>query len=255
MNFTTYFTNLWFSKKESEIFLTLYKLWTKPASTIAKHIHMERTSVYKILLRLSKSNIVSETMIWWVKHFFIPDITTLRKYSQDQKDKFSKLENEFEKIQTELIHINQIKYSRLPKITIFDWFEGIKNIYSDILNNIYSHWYISIKLFASNTFESQIEVDPDVRKYDNDFFEKLKLNKITVDTYLGNWLITMEHISKTIDINSLKNLPAGNSAINIYIVWKIVYIIIFKDIPFGIKIDSEDLAYAMHFIFEKMKVD
>lgn len=52
MNFLNFFTQLGFSAKEAEIFLTLYKLGTKPASTIAKHLNIERTNVYKTLLTM-----------------------------------------------------------------------------------------------------------------------------------------------------------------------------------------------------------
>jgi len=65
----------------------------------------------------------------------------------------------------------------------------------------------------------------------------------------------MEHITKTTNINNLHNLPAGNSAVNLFVVGKSVYIVIYKNVPFGIKLDSEDLAYAMHFLFEKLQVE
>jgi hypothetical protein len=40
---------------------------------------------------------------------------------------------------------------------------------------------------------------------------------------------------------------------NIFIVEEVVYLIIFKEIPFGIKIDSRDFASVMHFLFEKLE--
>jgi hypothetical protein len=65
----------------------------------------------------------------------------------------------------------------------------------------------------------------------------------------------MEQISKTTNIQNLNQLPAGNSTINMFIVWGTVYLIIFKEIPFGIKIDSKDFANVMHFMFEKLQLD
>jgi hypothetical protein len=62
----------------------------------------------------------------------------------------------------------------------------------------------------------------------------------------------MENISKTYDIEIIEKLPASNSAINIFLVWNIIYIIIFKDSPFWIKIESEDLAYTFHFLFDNI---
>jgi hypothetical protein len=65
----------------------------------------------------------------------------------------------------------------------------------------------------------------------------------------------MEQISKTTNIQNLNQLPAGNSTINMFIVGWTVYLIIFKENPFGIKIDSKDFANVMHFMFEKLQLD
>jgi hypothetical protein len=40
------------------------------------------------------------------------------------------------------------------------------------------------------------------------------------------------HIFDTID--AIKSLPAGNNAINLFMVWKEVFIVIYKDEPIGI---------------------
>lgn len=63
MDFHRFFTQLGFTEKEAEIFLALYKLGTKPASSIASYLHMERTSVYKSLLKLTQEGVVLETKV------------------------------------------------------------------------------------------------------------------------------------------------------------------------------------------------
>jgi hypothetical protein len=50
-----------------------------------------------------------------------------------------------------------------------------------------------------------------------------------------------------------EQIPASNSAVNIYLVGQIIYIIIFKDSPFGIKIESSDLANTLDFLFDKVE--
>jgi len=45
-------TELGFSDKHTEIFLLLYQYGSKPASTIAKMIDIERTNTYKMLQSL-----------------------------------------------------------------------------------------------------------------------------------------------------------------------------------------------------------
>ena len=78
MKFNEYFQQLWFTDKESEIFLALYKLWTKPASTIAKYVNLERTYVYKVLINMVNKGIVLTSERNWIKQFFIPDLSILK---------------------------------------------------------------------------------------------------------------------------------------------------------------------------------
>ena len=255
MNFTHFFTKLWFTVKESEIFLTLYKLGTKPASTIAKHLNMERTNVYKTLLKMSQENIVSETVLQGVKHFFVPDVAILKRYMNTKVEELHTLEDNFAIIETELAQYNQNKISHIPKISIFDGIEGTKNIYKDIYETAIQNKYFAIKFFASNTFDAQITVDATIKDYYQDIFTKLQKKRVRVDSYVGNGVMVMEQISKTSSIQNLNQLPAGNSSINIFVVGRYVYIIIYKDVPFGIKFESSDLANLMHFLFEKLKVD
>ena len=254
MNFESFFKQLWFSNKEAEIFLWLYKLWNKPASTVAKHVNMERTYVYKTLRKMTKEGIISETQKWWITHFFIPDIWVLKRYISRKEQKLKKLDDNFSVIESEFSEYDQKRYAWAPKISLFDGVESIKNIYQDIYDTAIKNWYFVIKFFASNTFETQVSVNNTLKDYYQDIFEKLKKNKVNIETYLWNWVLIMEQISKTTNTDNLSNLPAGNSAINIFVVWESVYIIIFKQNPFGIKIDSEDLANTMHFMMENLKI-
>lgn len=254
MNFDTFFKQLWFSDKESEIFLWLYKLWSNPASTIARNVNMERTYVYKTLRKMTKEWIISETKTRWVTHFFISDISVLKRYINKKEEKLKKLWDNFWAVESELAQYDQKRYSYVPKISLFDGNKGIKNLYQDIYETTINNKYLIIKFFASNTFETQVSVNKTLKDYYQDIFERLKKNKVNIETYLWNWVLIMEQISKTTNTDNLSDLPAGNSAINIFVVWESVYIIIFKQTPFWIKIDSEDLANTMHFMMENLNI-
>ena len=95
MNFAKFFTQLGFTDKETEIFLALYKLGSSPASTIAKHTHLERTNVYKTLLKMANEGVVLTTQHHGVKHFFVPDASILKKYMETKKEQLQKLEDNF----------------------------------------------------------------------------------------------------------------------------------------------------------------
>ncbi len=251
--FEKYFINLGFSKNEALVFKTLFILWTKPASTVAKYLWMERTSVYKILQRLVWENLVFETYKWWIKHFFIPNIEILKNYTENKINNYKKIDKDYDNIKQELLEFENKKDKNLPKITLFDSSLWIKNMHDDILKNTLKNKYISIKLFASNTVDSQVSISGELKDSTVDLFKKLKSNSIHIETYLWNGIMLMENISKTSDISIIEKLPASNSAINIFIVWTTIYIILFKESSFWIKIESDDLSNTMHFLFDKIQ--
>jgi len=250
--FYDYFNELGLSKKEGEVFKALYSLWTKPASTVAKYLGFERTSVYKILQRLVDENLVYETYKGGMKHFFIPDISVLQKYTQAKTLKYKKLSENYDAVRLELLDLESKKDSNIPKISLFDSLAWIKNMHQNILETTLERWYISIRLFASNTVESQVNIADEMKTSSLDLFKNLRSNKISIETYLWNGVMLMENITKTFDIGDISQIPASNSAVNIYLVGEIIYIIIFKDSPFGIKIESDDLASTFHFLFDKV---
>ena len=254
MEFYQYFQQLWFTKKESEIFLALYKLGSKPASTIAKYVQLERTYVYKILMQMVNKWIVLTSEKNWIRQFFIPDLSLLKNYVSEKKEKFQSLEDNYSIIENELQQYSN-KISYIPKISLFDGFDGIKNLYNDIYETAIKKWYFIIKFFATNTFSSQLNVNNTIKDYYDNLFQKLQKKKILIDAYIWNWDLILEQIYKTSSVQNLEDLPAGNSSLNLFIVWECVYILIFKEIPFGIKFDSEDFSNVMHFIFEHLKID
>lgn len=217
MEMYTYFEQLWLNKKETQIFFTLYKLWLQPASVIANSLGFERTYVYKVLIRLVKLGFVVESLKWWTKNFFASDLKQIQKHIQKESEKIQILEKEFENI--EKVFEKEKKHSLwIPKIHIFEWFSGLENMYQDMFDFIETKWYISIKLFASNT----------------------------------NGISLMENLSKVNNIDNLYELPAWNSAINMYLIGKSLYIITFKEKPIWIKMENEELWSALHFIFEHL---
>ena len=254
MDFHQYFQQLWFTKKEAEIFLALYKLGSKPASTIAKYAQLERTYVYKTLMQMVNKGIVLTTSKGWIKHFFIPDLSLLKNYVSEKKEEFQSLENSYSIIENELQQYSN-KLSYIPKISLFDGFDGVKNLYNDIYETAIKKWYFVIKFFATNTFSSQLSINNTIKDYYNNLFQKFEKKKILIDAFIWNWNLILEQIYKTSSITNLEELPAWNSSLNLFIVWDCVYILIFKEIPFGIKFDSEDLANVMHFLFEHLKTD
>lgn len=218
---------------------------------------MERTTVYKTLLRLEKYNLVQITEKNKTKHFFIPSIKVIKNFIINQKEQLTDLEENYTQVESEFKKLDKKYKANIPKIRLFDNIDGVKNIFEDIYENTIENKFISIKFFASNVFQEQTGHNAITKDLTQNFFKKLKKKSITLDSFLGNGILIMEHVSRNsnIDLTALEHLPASNSAINMFIVGQSFYIIIFKDIPFGIKIDSEELVYSMHFLFDNLKTE
>jgi len=182
MKFFDYLSSLGFSKKESEIYLALYRLGTQPASIVAKYVNMERTYVYKALVDFSVKHVVATTEKNGVKHFFIPDIALLKKYVSQEEDRYRRMGAEFSAIEAELASYRANTESRIPKITIHEGSEGIRHLYDEIYDEIVANGYISCKMFASNTISSQSGKADTVARYADDFFSKLSDRGIHIDT-------------------------------------------------------------------------
>jgi len=255
MELFKFFKKIGLKQKDWEVFFALYKLWTQPASVVSKHLNLERTLVYKTLINLTKENLVSETQKNWIKNFFITDVSILKKYVKNKIKYFEELNSNLDLVEIELKRVNQNMKSQIPKISIFDWINWIKNLFEDIFEVVDKNNYISIKLFASNTLDSQMSWVKKLNDFWDDLFNNLKNKKVSVETFIWNWMEIMENINVKTEINleNLKNLPAWNSSINIFVVGQIVYLVIFKESPFWIKIESEDFAQSMHFILDNLK--
>lgn len=201
-----------------------------------------------------EQGIITQTIKRWVKHFWVPDIKLLQTTMDQQILEMTKVYQTRDHVEAELQSITWPVSMVVPKITLFEGTEGVKQIYRDIYDTTIQSDYINIKFFASNTFESQMTAHDKLKLYTQWIFTKLTKQWVTVDIMVANWGLVMEHIVKHISLDRLAQLPAGNSSINFCIVGKSIYLIIYKQTPFGIKIASDEFAAMMHFMFDHLKI-
>lgn len=237
------------TEKQSEIFVYLYKYWAKPASTVANSIWWERTNIYKALKKMWSRWIISEITKRWVKHFFITDKNIFNNQIKEEVKDIENKKNKLDYLNQELKKLDKEIISNRPNISFYEWIDWMELIFDNIYKEIINKSYLSIKMFASNTLESSSKTKFNTFAWD--FIQKLKKEKINIEAYLWNWIMLFENIIKTYDTDILENLPAWNSAINTFIFWDFVYIIIFKEIPFWIKIENPEFAQMMHFLLKK----
>ncbi|MDD3302354.1 MAG: helix-turn-helix domain-containing protein [Candidatus Gracilibacteria bacterium] len=240
------------TQKESQIFIFLYQYGKKPASTIAKHIGDERTNTYKSLLQLVKKGFISEITKDGTKLFFVANKNIFEYKLNAEVDELEKKKDNMHLLKKEFDELEKQSFSGKPNIIFYEGIDGIKNIYDDIVNSAGEKGYKLIKFFASNTFENKSSNN--FLQYSPNFLEKLKNKKIHLDVFLGNGISILEEIVKGSDMENVSKLPASNSSIQTFIFGDNVYIIIFKEIPYGIKIESEEYASIMHFLFRKVEI-
>ncbi len=243
---------IWLSKIQAEIFVNIYKFGAKPASSIAKMVGWERTNIYKTLQSMVRQWYIAETLKSWIKHFFVADKNILRNKIEQKQKELNEKYNKLPQLEAELIKLDEKRVSSAPQMRFFEWKSGMTNLFNDMYFYLSQKQYLSIKMFASNTLESQSTSQQSLRDYAKWFFDKIQKNNINVDAYLGNGILMLENLFFTKDISEVLSLPAGNSAINLFLVWSSVYILIHKQNPFGLKIESEELAEVFHFLLKQM---
>jgi len=243
----------WLSAKQAEVFLNLYQYGPKPASSVAKMVWWERTNVYKIIQVLVRQWLVAETTKQWVKQFYIPDRDVLRRRVDQEKQSLAHQEELLPFIENELIKIDEKRASPLPKMRFFEWKDGMLTLFDDMMWLIQERNYVMIKCFASNTLESQSNSSKQLDFYAKKFLKKIKNDNIHVEMYLGNGILTLEQIFKTHDTKTLAGLPAGNASTNVFVVGDTIYLIIYRQVPFGLKLESGEFADMLHFLLRQVQ--
>jgi len=201
---------------------------------------------------LMQQGLIAEVSKEWTKHFFVPDKQVFRNQLVQRQQMLEQTEQQLPVIESELAKLETGRLSPIPKMRFFEWSVGIGHLFEDIEHLILQKWYLVIKCFASNTIESQSQSSSHLSTLAPEFFTFLKEHAINTEIYLGNWILTLEHVLKSYDKKILPELPAWNAAVHLFLVWETLYITIFKAVPIGIKIESPELADIIHFLFKQL---
>lgn len=243
---------IWLSEKHAEVFILLYKYGSKPASTTAQILGEERTNIYKTLQALVRKWLVAEHIRSGVKHFFIANKEVLRNKIEEKKKSILKQEKLLPQIERKLEWLDETRVSPIPKMQFFEWSEWIMSLFTDIIHITKEKKYKTIKCISSNTFESLSVNNKNLGEFTGWFFEELQQWWIKVEAHLWSGVLMLEQIIKSYNHEDVRNLSVWNNSLSLFIVWEIVYLIIFKQVPFGIKLESSEFADLMHFMLKRM---
>lgn len=141
---------------EIAIYLQLIRTATmQPASTIAQRLNMNRTSVYKSLLKLTKMGLVGKSMKHGIICFFAEDPEkTIESHLEQRKSKLNFISSLFLDSISDLRNLKQEELYT-PKMRYYEGLEGVKRVYEDTLTQ-------KEAIFA---FENVDVMDPGVQSY------------------------------------------------------------------------------------------
>ncbi len=254
MNIHIFLQKLGCTETESKVFEHVYAWWSRPASYIAKQCWEERTKVYKALEKLVKKGFLAKTRRGGVAYYYVEDISVLQRKVQQKLSWASALEKDLPEVLEHFTQYDEKRYSFAPKISLFDGMSGIENLYDDLYATTIDKWRWVITVIASNTLDMYGTAPKSLQDYAQDTFQRLKKKQVYTDILLANGISLMEYLSRSTSMEELFELPAWNSAVNFYLVWSHLYIVLFEQVPFGLKISSKAVTTMLHFLFEQLKV-
>ncbi|MBI5422426.1 helix-turn-helix domain-containing protein [Candidatus Peregrinibacteria bacterium] len=120
--------------REPDVYLTLLKTpGAQPASVIATRADLNRTTVYKILVKLVKRGLVTKTQRHGITCFFAEDPENRLKLLIEERQKQLTEMNQAMLEALPLLTMSEEETDSLPKIRYYEGIEGIKQIYEAVL--------------------------------------------------------------------------------------------------------------------------
>ncbi len=227
---------LGFNSKEQNVYFTLLQLETATANEIANKSGIKRPTTYDILYRLSSQGFIFETHENDKRKFTARSPEKILEIIDEQK-------RELKSDLPELLGIFNTKPKK-PKVVYFEGTEGVKQLYEDTLS--------SCK--ADDEILSYITDDVISYSFYNEDYIKRRVEKgitsraISVATDAMRRIISRDIERKRVTrLVSKKDFPLKNE-INIYA--NKIIIITHKPEPFGMLIESSEIAATQRAIFE-----
>ena len=141
--------SLGLENNEAVVYLESLKLWTVPASSIAKNVWISRTSVRYTCEILIKKGLMIGSQKWNTKLFTAETPQKIKNLIKIEKNKLEEKERKLDNNLDELYNLYN-PYTKIPKMTFYEWIDWAKKILNDHLKdgiNVYSfidlEWIIS----------------------------------------------------------------------------------------------------------------
>jgi len=227
------------SEKESKVYMAWLGLGAAPGSTIARHAGENRITVYSILKELVKRWIFTSLERQGVAYFtaLSPEVLARR------------LEEKYIAFQEKLPELMALidKWWNKPKVQFFEWVEGLKTMYSDLLSSKNHH---------IRSFLGSHEAHPLLLDYLDNVFVPQRVNeKISAQVICcesdGNVWYHNRNKKNFIEVKVIKKeIFQLSCEINIYAWNKISVALFSKEELSGILIQSKNMHDTLVSIFD-----
>lgn len=121
-----------FSEKEVQVYLAALRLGMQPASTLAKHLKMNRVTTYVICRKLIDRGVANAVTRNNIQYFTVEKPEALVNYADHRLKEWERHKKSLKKHLPEFGSYLQ-DMSALPKVRFYEGVEGIKTVYEDTL--------------------------------------------------------------------------------------------------------------------------
>ncbi len=246
---------IWLSENEIKVWITLYKYGSKSATAISRLTNINRTLVYKILDDLLRKQLIKNTKVDGVYHFYVPSEIVIEKFLNSSLTKIEKQLSYFKNIKTLLQDLRISSHINLPSIELNEWSWWVEQLLDDVIQNINPKQYL--RVFVTNIIDTEVQLTIRLQDKLNDLWNKLYSKKVKIDLWVGNGLMSIENVYKfeNVGYNFIKSFSFHNSPFNIILIQGYVYFFSFRERPWGLKIYNEDIFDILNFFLDKIATD
>lgn len=235
--------NIGLTEKEVEVFMYCLKSKMIEPKKVVESTWVARTQVYAILDSLAKKWLISEIIGWASKKFVVEDMSVLKKFIQNEREKL--------KLQMQLIEENKDVFEWLMQaedetsyVKYYESEKWVKEIYDLALKDDYDCFsdLARVSKYFPGTFVGVWSIDN---------LKWIRCRNILTNNETAHWW--KEQTSSLSNVET-KVLPIGQEIKVDYILWNgyVAYISFMSGNVHGILIKNKDIYESMKLQFDML---
>jgi predicted transcriptional regulator len=241
----SYFTTLWLSDTDYQVWFAIFQFGPKPVSTIASMVGVDRTYAYRIIDRLAGMWLIQASVQWWVKHYATSSPRVVRELVRQRMSQLQQLDDEFDQVESQMQQLIRRSGQTSPLFRTREWLDAVSRMYERMIQQIRSDGILSLHLFSGSTLSSQITAYSPFAALHHDFCQTCLWSKILLESTIADGILLMDHIAHYSDWDVVKNLAIWQGSLVGYVIGHTWYLVMFHDVPRAFSIDHPQVAELM----------